>query len=207
MGQEETAEIRSRQEKWEQEYRGKYPQDKQKFTTSGIPIKPLYTPADIESTSYMNDLGFSGEYPYVRGVYPGMYRIYPWNKREVSMYGLPEQTNQRWKRLQQAGMTGHFGQPLVNYSSDVVGQNGYDCDDPLARGHIGLEGVSLSSLRDYEILFDGLPLDNLTVGQIFWGNANVHLAMLIACAEKQGVPMNKLNGVSVNSPPGVFYWQ
>ncbi|MEM4290169.1 MAG: methylmalonyl-CoA mutase family protein [Nitrososphaerota archaeon] len=159
-------------------------------TTSGFEVKPLYTPLDIKWLDYEADLGFSGLYPFTRGVYTTMYRSRIWTMRQFSGFGTPEDTNRRLRFLLEHGETG------LSIAFDMPTLYGYDPDNPRCEGEVGKCGVSVASVRDMEIIFDGIPLDKVSVSMTINAPAAVLLAMLIAVAEKQGVPMNMLRGTT-----------
>ena len=163
------------------------------FTTeSGIPVKRLYTPADLAATDYVTDIGFPGAYPYTRGVYPTMYRGRHWTMRIYAGFGSAEDTNQRFRYLLDHGMRG------LSIAFDLPTQLGYDSDDPLAEGSIGRVGVAVDSLADMEVIFKGIPLDQVSTSMTINGPATILLAMYIAIGEQQGVPANKLTGTTQN---------
>src|SRR5215475_10911301 len=118
-------------------------------TLSGIPVEPVYTPEDLGDWSYADKLGYPGEYPFTRGVYPTMYRGRLWTMRMFAGFGRPEDTNRRFKYLLEQGQTG------LSTAFDMPALMGYDADHPRARGEVGKEGVSISTLDDFERLFDG----------------------------------------------------
>jgi methylmalonyl-CoA mutase N-terminal domain/subunit len=189
-------EIRRERERWERETVAKslerLPERGMFLTSSDIPVNRLYTPADVASIDYFRDLGFSGEYPFTRGVYPTMYRARFWTMRQYAGFGTAEQTNQRFKYLLSQGQTG------LSVAFDFPTQVGYDCDHPMARGEVGKAGVSVSTLRDMEIVFDGIPLDKITTSMTINAPAAVLLAMYIVVGEKQGVPQSVLDGTVQN---------
>jgi methylmalonyl-CoA mutase N-terminal domain/subunit len=189
-------EIRQRKEKWEREIVGKslekLPEKGELATSSGIPINRIYTPSDISDSDYLRDLGFSGEYPLTRGVYPTMYRARLWTMRQYAGFGTAEQTNKRFKYLLEHGQTG------LSVAFDFPTQVGYDCDHPMSVGEVGKVGVSASTLRDMEILFSGIPLDKVTTSMTINAPANVLLAMYVAVGQKQGVEEAKLGGTVQN---------
>jgi methylmalonyl-CoA mutase, N-terminal domain len=158
---------------------------------SGIPIKPLYTPADVTG-SYAEKLGYPGEYPYTRGVYPTMYRGRLWTMRMFAGFGRPEDTNARFKYLLQEGQTG------LSTAFDMPALMGYDADHPRARGEVGMEGVSISTLDDFERLFADIPLGDVTTSMTINCTASVALAMYLAVAEKQGVSWDRIGGTIQN---------
>lgn len=189
--------IRNRKHEWQKETVqksfDKLPERQEAFKTgSGIQIDRLYTPDDLSKFDYLRELGFSGEYPYTRGVYPTMYRARLWTMRQYAGFGTAEQTNQRFKYLLEHGQTG------LSVAFDFPTQVGYDCDHPLARGEVGKVGVSASSLKDMETLFNGIPLDKVTTSMTINAPANVLLAMYIAVAQKQGLAQHKLGGTVQN---------
>jgi len=197
FNEEELEEIRKRLEAWEKETvpqsLARMPERKEEFlTNSYIPIKRIYTPLDVKDADYLQDLSFPGEYPFTRGVYPTMYRARLWTMRQYAGFGTAEQTNKRFKYLLEHGQTG------LSVAFDFPTQLGYDCDHPLAKGEVGKAGVSVSTLRDMEIIFDGIPLDKVTTSMTINAPATILLAMYIAVAEKQGVPQEKLGGTVQN---------
>ncbi|MCH8898446.1 MAG: methylmalonyl-CoA mutase, partial [Chloroflexi bacterium] len=169
------------------------PQRKTSYQTpSQIPVEPVYTPADLEQVDYVNDIGYPGEYPYLRGVHPSGYRGRRWTMRMFAGYGLPEETNARFKYLLANGQTG------LSVAFDLATLYGYDTDDPKAAGEFGKCGVAISSLADLEVLFDGIPLDQITTSMTINSPAAIIWAMFIAVAEKQGVPLDKVGGTLQN---------
>ncbi|MEM3010742.1 MAG: methylmalonyl-CoA mutase family protein [Candidatus Bathyarchaeia archaeon] len=190
-------EIQRCKEAWEKEVLSKsfarLPERKKEFATaSNIPVNRVYTPLDVQGLDYLRDLGFPGEYPFTRGIYPTMYRARLWTMRQYAGFGTAEQTNQRFKYLLQAGQTG------LSVAFDFPTQIGYDCDHPMAVGEVGKVGVSVCTLNDMKILFDGIPLDKVTTSMTINAPATVLLAMYIAVAENQGVPAAKLGGTIQN---------
>jgi len=158
----------------------------------GRPLPPVFSPDDLQGIDYLRDLGFPGEYPFTRGVYPGMYRKGPWQMRLYSGFGTAEDTNRRWKFLLKSGNMG------VACAFDLPTQIGLDSDDPMARGEVGKVGVAIDTLRDMEILYEGLPLDQITSSFNINTPAAALLAMYLALAEKQNVPPAQLNGTLAN---------
>ncbi len=159
---------------------------------SAIPIKPLYTPADLAGFDYEKELGFPGEYPFTRGVYPTMYRGRLWTMRMFAGFGRPEDTNARFKYLLEQGQTG------LSTAFDMPALMGYDADHPRARGEVGKEGVSISTLADMETLFDGIPLGEVTTSMTINCTASIALAMYLAVAEKQGIGWDRVGGTMQN---------
>ncbi|NIP67198.1 methylmalonyl-CoA mutase [Candidatus Bathyarchaeota archaeon] len=195
--EEKLQDIQSREKTWEErvlsKFLAKLPERKEKFTTaSSIPVDRVYTPLHIEDLDYTTDLAFPGEYPFTRGVYPTMYRARLWTMRQYAGFGTAEETNARFKYLLNQGQTG------LSVAFDLPTQIGLDCDHPLSQGEVGKAGVSVSTLKDMEILFDGIPLEKVTTSMTINAPATVILAMYIAVAEKQGVAIQKLGGTTQN---------
>lgn len=188
--------IRGKREKWEKEtvMRSfeKLPEKREFPTSSDIPVDRVYSPVDVADCDYMRDLGFPGEYPFTRGVYPTMYRARFWTMRQYAGFGTAEQTNMRFKYLLERGQTG------LSVAFDFPTQVGYDCDNPVALGEVGKVGVSASTLRDMEVLFEGIPLERVTTSMTINAPANVLLAMYIAVAQKQGTSQPRLGGTVQN---------
>ncbi len=159
---------------------------------TGRPLPPVFTPDDLAGIDYLGDIGFPGEFPFTRGVYPGMYRKGPWQMRLYSGFGTAEETNRRWKFLLNSGNMG------VSCAFDLPTQIGLDSDDPMAQGEVGKVGVAIDTLRDLEILYDGLPLDQITSSFNINTPAAILLAMYLALAEKQNIPPAKLSGTLAN---------
>ena len=169
------------------------PETREVFETeSGIPVNRLYTPLDQEEMDYNRDLGFPGEYPFTRGVYPTMYRGRLWTMRNYAGFGTAEDTNKRFRFLLEQGMVG------LSMAFDLPTQLGYDSDDPLSEGAVGRVGVAVDSLADMETIFEGIPLDKVSTSMTINAPATVLLAMYVAVGEKQGVPRNKLMGTTQN---------
>jgi len=188
--------IQQQKEEWEREIVSKslekLPERGEFLTSSEIPVSRVYTPLDIADFDYLRDLGFPGQYPLTRGVYPTMYRARFWTMRQYAGFGTAEQTNQRFRYLLEQGQTG------LSAAFDFPTQVGYDCDYPIAAGEVGKVGVSLSTLRDMEILFDKIPLDKVTTSMTINAPATVLLAMYIAVGQKQGLDQSKLGGTVQN---------
>ncbi len=159
---------------------------------SGIEVKPLYTAADVEASGGLALLGEPGEYPFTRGIHRQMYRKQPWTMRQYAGFGNPRETNQRFKYLIANGQTG------LNVAFDLPTQIGLDSDDPLAEGEVGRVGMSIDTLRDFEIAFDGIDLDKITVSLTINGAAAILIAMYLAMAEKRGYDIKKLRGTAQN---------
>ncbi|MGQ9641022.1 MAG: acyl-CoA mutase large subunit family protein [Candidatus Bathycorpusculaceae bacterium] len=189
-------EIEMKKQKWENETVSqsleRLPEKGAFSTSSEIPIRRVFTPFDVASFDYLRDLGFPGEYPFTRGIYPTMYRARLWTMRQYAGFGTAEQTNQRFKYLLKHGQKG------LSVAFDFPTQVGYDCDHPMAKGEVGKAGVSVSTLKDMEIVFDDIPLDKITTSMTINAPASVLLAMYIAVGEKQGVPQSALDGTVQN---------
>ncbi len=189
--------IKKEKERWEKEtllpYLSSAPERLNEFTTvSGRKIERLYTPVDLGNFDYMRELGFPGEYPFTRGIHPTLYRGKLWTMRQFSGFGTPEDTNKRYKYLLSQGQTG------LSVAFDLPTLMGVDGDHPLAKGEIGKCGVAVYTLRDMEILFDGIPLDKISTSMTINAPAAVLWAMYIAVGEKQGVPKRMLRGTIQN---------
>ncbi len=193
---QERERIAAERERWEQttlkatldRQPERYPEF---ITASGEPVERLYTPLDVEG-DYLEKIGFPGEYPFTRGVHPNMYRGRLWTMRMFAGFGTAEETNARFKYLLAHGETG------LSVAFDLPTLMGYDTDAPEAEGEFGKCGVAVSSLKDMEILFDGIPLDKVTTSMTINSPAAVIWAMYIAAAEKQGVRMDQLGGTIQN---------
>jgi len=159
---------------------------------SGIEVQPLYTAADVEASGGLAMLGEPGQYPFTRGIHPLMYRKQPWTMRQYAGFGNPRETNQRFKYLIANGQTG------LNVAFDLPTQIGLDSDDPLAEGEVGRVGMSIDTLRDFEVAFDGIDLDKITVSLTINGAAAILIAMYLAMAEKRGYDLKKLRGTAQN---------
>ncbi|MDI3501309.1 MAG: methylmalonyl-CoA mutase, N-terminal domain [Thermoanaerobacter sp.] len=171
----------------------KAPERYEKFYTgSNLEVDRLYTPLDAQENDYIKDLGFPGEYPFTRGIQPTMYRGRLWTMRQYAGFGTAEESNERYKFLLSQGQTG------LSVAFDLPTQIGYDSDHPMAQGEVGKVGVAIDSLKDMEILFDGIPLDQVSTSMTINAPAAILLAMYIAVAEKQGVSPEKLSGTIQN---------
>ncbi|MBK9745968.1 MAG: methylmalonyl-CoA mutase family protein [Chloroflexi bacterium] len=192
-----TTDVKAQVQRWVEETynptRAKLPERQPTFITqSSVPIKPLYTPADIPDLDYLRDLGFPGEYPFTRGVHATGQRGKLWTMRMFAGFGTAEETNARYKYLLSQGNMG------LSVAFDLATLMGYDTDQPEALGEFGKCGVAISSLRDMEILFDGIPLGDVSTSMTINSPAAVIWAFYIAAAEKQGVPMANLRGTLQN---------
>jgi len=159
---------------------------------SGVKVKPVYGPEDLADLKYERDLGNPGEYPFTRGIHPGMYRTRPWTMRQYAGFGTPHETNKRFKLLIAHGQTG------LNVAFDLPTQLGLDSDDPLAEGEVGRVGMAVDTLRDFEIAFADISLDRIGSGLTINAVASVILAMYQATAEKYGFALDKISATPQN---------
>jgi methylmalonyl-CoA mutase N-terminal domain/subunit len=191
--EQELAELRARLGEWEAQF-GHLPSRRPTFETiSGVPVAPLYTPADLPTDwDYLERLGFPGEFPYTRGPYTSMYRTRLWTKRQFAGFGTAEETNGRYKYLLDHGQTG------LSVAFDFPTLMGYDSDHPRALGEVGKCGVAISSLADMETLFDGIPLSDVSVSMTINGPAIILFCFYVVAAEKQGVAADQLRGTVQN---------
>jgi len=199
-------EIRRERERWEQttlpNWLKQSRERKSEFRNhSGMLIKRVYTPEDIKALDYMRDLGFPGEYPFLRGVHATMYRGRLWTMRMFAGFGTAADTNKRFKYLLKEGESG------LSTAFDYPTIMGYDSDHPMAKGEVGICGVAISSLKDMETLFDGIPLDKVTTSMTINGPAPILLAMYVAVGDKQGVPREKIGGTTQNDNLKEFFAQ
>lgn len=181
----------------------KFKERRERFEfSSGIEVPRLAIPENIEGRgdpaptvadeNYVNKLGFPGEYPYTRGVQPTMYRSRFWTMRQYAGFSTAEESNKRYRYLLEQGQTG------LSVAFDLPTQIGYDADDPIAQGEVGKVGVSISSIKDMEQLFDQIPLDKVSTSMTINAPAGVLLAMYIAVAKRQGADMRELRGTIQN---------
>ena len=159
---------------------------------SGLPREPLYTPAHLEGWRHEEKLGAPGEYPFTRGPYPTMYRGRLWTMRMFAGFGRPEDTNARFKYLLEQGQTG------LSTAFDMPALMGYDADHPRARGEVGKEGVSVSTLADMERLFADIPLGDITTSMTINCTASIALAMYLALADKRSISWDRIGGTMQN---------
>ncbi|MFO7448297.1 MAG: methylmalonyl-CoA mutase family protein [Ignavibacteriaceae bacterium] len=164
-----------------------------KFTTvSGEPIDVLYGPDDIEDINYLSEIGFPGEYPYTRGIHANGYRGKIWTMRQFAGFGSPDDTNKRFHYLLNHGQTG------LSVAFDLPTLMGWDADAPLSEGEVGICGVTISSLKDMEVLFNKIPLDKVSTSMTINSPAAMIFAFYLAVAQKQGVDFSKLRGTLQN---------
>ena len=192
MGQEKSARIRELKELWEKEVEELKAREEPAVTVSGKPVRALYTPLDTEDLDYEKDLGFPGSYPYTRGVQPNMYRGRLWTMRQFSGFGDAYDSNRRYRYLLEQGQTG------LSVAFDMPTLMGYDSDSDRSLGEVGRCGVAVDSLEDMEILFDQIPLDQVTTSMTINGPAVILWCMYLATAEKQGVSLDKVGGTIQN---------
>jgi methylmalonyl-CoA mutase N-terminal domain/subunit len=202
----ELDEVSKQQKRWEREavsnWLRRHPERKTQFhNISQIPMKRVYTPIDVQNFNYLRDLGFPGEYPFTRGVHATMYRGRLWTMRQFSGFGTAEQTNRRFRYLLEEGETG------LSIAFDYPTIIGFDSDDPLSRGEVGRCGVAVASLKDFEVLFAGIPLDKVTTSMTINGPAAMLLAMYIALGDRQGVSRAALGGTTQNDLLKEFFAQ
>jgi len=171
----------------------KHPEAKERFETVSLDeVERLYTPADIAQEDFTRDISFPGEFPYTRGIHPTGYRGKMWTMRQFAGFSTPEETNSRFQYLLKQGQTG------LSVAYDLPTLMGYDADSPLSEGEVGKCGVAVSSLADMEVLFDQIPLEEVTVSQTINAPASVLLAMYLVVAEKQGADWKKISGTLQN---------
>ncbi len=187
--------IHDSKQKWEETVArnvAKAPERKKEFlTTSNIEMERCFTPG-FDYPGYEEHLGFPGQYPFTRGVQPTMYRGRFWTMRQYAGFGTARESNERYKYLLSAGQTG------LSVAFDLPTQMGYDSDAAMSQGEVGKVGVAIDSLADMEILFDGIPLDQVSTSMTINSTAAILLCMYIAVAEKQGVSPDKISGTIQN---------
>lgn len=193
MSEDDTKKIKAARKEWESKTLKGNDQRLEKFvTTSSLPIDILYTPEDVPNLNYLKDLNFPGQFPFTRGVQPTMHRGRLWTMRQFAGFGTAEETNERFKYLLAHGETG------LSTAFDYPTLYGRDSDDPLAEGEFGKCGVAISSLKDMEILFDGIPMKDVSTSMTINGPAAVVWAFYIAAAENQGAERQMLAGTIQN---------
>jgi methylmalonyl-CoA mutase, N-terminal domain len=185
------------QQEWEEQHLAaslrKLPESQAEFTTVSLkPIQRLYTPRDVADIDFARDIGFPGTPPYTRGVHPTGYRARLWTMRQFAGFGSAYDTNQRFKYLLEHGQTG------LSTAFDLPTLMGYDSDHPVSEGEVGKCGVAISSREDMEVLFDGIPLDQVTTSMTINAPASMIFAFFLATAEKQGVPWRNIGGTLQN---------
>ncbi|HUF50951.1 MAG TPA: methylmalonyl-CoA mutase family protein [Longimicrobiales bacterium] len=189
----ELAELRTRLALWQTAFDRLPARGHDCTTISGTPVEPLYTPADrAPGWDYLEQLGLPGEFPFTRGPYTSMYRTRLWTMRQFAGFGMAEETNRRYKYLLEHGQTG------LSVAFDFPTLMGYDSDHPRSLGEVGKCGVAISSLADMETLFDGIPLDDVSVSMTINGPAIILFCFYVVAAEKQGVSAEQLRGTVQN---------
>jgi methylmalonyl-CoA mutase, N-terminal domain len=174
-------------ERWYRDLYSATPERRAPFTTlSAEPVKPLYTPEDVGA--FEERIGFPGEYPFTRGVYPSMYRGRLWTMRQFAGFGTAEETNERFRYLLDHGQTG------LSTAFDMPSLMGHDSDHPRSLGEVGREGVAIDTLDDMQTLFGGIDLGNVTVSMTINAPAAIMMAFYVVAAEEQGVPAHQLGG-------------
>ncbi|MDA8218236.1 MAG: methylmalonyl-CoA mutase family protein, partial [Dehalococcoidales bacterium] len=198
------APVRAARERWQRDVldpaKARWPERRTEFqTTSHVDIQDVYAPGDLPDFDYLRDLGFPGEYPFTRGVQPTMYRGRYWTMRQYAGYASAAESNRRYRYLLEQGQTG------LSVAFDLPTQLGYDSDDPIALGEIGRVGVAIDSVEDVDVLFSGIPLEKVSISVTANSTAAPILAMLIAVAQRRGVPLAKLNGTTQNDILKEYY--
>jgi len=192
----EIEKIIKERERWESEVLKKFlekkPERKKFLLDFGEEVERVYTPVDLKDWDYLDKLGFPGEYPYTRGVYPTMYRGRLWTMRQYAGFGTAEETNKRYKYLLEQGQTG------LSVAFDLPTQVGYDSDDPMALGEVGKVGVAIDTLEDMRILFGGIPLNKISTSMTINSTAAILLTMYQIIGEEQGVKSEELRGTIQN---------
>ena len=193
---EKLDDIRQARQAWETRQAKAFPKVGDPRGRDAMAVEPrgVYTPAHLADGGfdYLRDLGFPGEFPFTRGIYPSMYRGRVWTMRQYAGFATASETNQRFRYMIERGMGG------INVAFDLPTQHGYDSDHLLARGEVGKVGAPIDSLRDFEILFDQIPLEQASAANAINAPAAVILAMYVALAERQGLPLERLTGSTQN---------
>ena len=197
MTPDERARFEEARRQWEERALkpalGRTPDRAAPFADSGgAPLERLHTPADVEQTDYLRDLGFPGEFPFTRGVQPTMYRGRLWTMRQYAGFGSATETNRRFRYLLEQGQSG------LSVAFDLPTQMGYDGDHEMARSEVGKVGVAISSVEDMAALLEALPLDRVSTSMTINATASILLCLYIAVAGRQGVPAERLSGTVQN---------
>ena len=195
-GRDERLRLRHQSEQWReadvQSVTARHPLRRERFTThSDVEVPDLLTPGDVDAR-YEEKLGFPGRFPYTRGVQPTMYRGRLWTMRMFAGFGTPRQTNERFRYLLAQGQTG------LSTAFDFPTLMGYDSDSPRSLGEVGMVGVAVDTLRDMEILFDGIPLERVTTSMTINGPAAVLLGFYVALADRRGIARSQIGGTVQN---------
>jgi len=193
---EELDKIKTKRKEWEEQILTKFTERGERKdnyeTPSGIPLKPVYGPEDIQNINYLEDIGFPGTSPFTRGVYPNMYRGRVWTMRQYGGFADATKTNERFKYLTSQGQKG------LSIAFDLPTQMGYNSNHKICLGEVGRVGVTVNSLRDFEQVFEGIPLDKVSTSMTINAPTSVLLAMYVAVGEKQGVNQKQLTGTVQN---------
>ena len=188
--------VTGAREQWERDLLNpaiqKFPERRETFSSSSATQDRIYTPEDVDSGTYLEDLNFPGQYPFTRGVQPTMYRGRLWTMRQYAGFGTAKETNERFKLLIDNGQTG------LSAAFDLPTQTGYDSDHPMALGEIGQVGVAIDSLADMEEMFADIPLDKISTSMTINAPAAVLVAMYLVAAEKQGHAYSVITGTAQN---------
>ncbi len=192
MAEGSTSEYGKGKRRWDRAFEEDGVQEIDFTTVSQEPVNPLYGPDDVAGLEYGRDLGFPGEYPFTRGVYPTMYRGRYWTMRQFSGFGTPRDTNGRYHYLLDHGQTG------LSVAFDMPTIMGYDSDHPRAEGEVGRCGVAIDSLRDMEILFDGIDPAKITTSMTINAPASILLAFYLCAGEKKGARFDQMGGTIQN---------
>ena len=184
--------LKAQLARWQEKYEATPTRDGHFTTISGRDIDPLYTPVDRTDADVVDDIGVPGEYPFTRGPYPTMYRTRLWTMRQFAGFATPEETNERYHYLLANGQTG------LSVAFDFPTLMGFDSDHDRSLGEVGVCGVAISSLADMETLFDGIPLDQVSVSMTINGPAIILFCFYVAAAEKKGISADKLRGTVQN---------
>ena len=195
--EDDLRDIRATRESWESEtlepVLDSYGERQDRFATvSNLEVDRLYTPEDVADLDYEADLGFPGDPPFTRGPYPTMYRGRTWTMRQFAGFGTAEETNDRFHYLIENGQTG------LSTAFDMPTLMGIDSDDPMSDGEVGKEGVAVDTLRDMEIIFDGIDIGEVSTSFTINPSAPVIYAMYLALADEQGVPREEIRGTLQN---------
>jgi len=192
MNDKEANLIKREKQEWENKYSNTTIRDADFTTVSSMEVSSLSTPDTLDNKSFIKGIGFPGSYPYTRGIYDTMYRGRLWTMRQFAGFGSPEQTNERFKFLLEHGQTG------LSTAFDMPVLMGYDCDSPRARGEVGKEGVSISTIEDMKILLADIDLGKISTSMTVNSTASILLAMYLVTAENKEIKWDKLRGTIQN---------
>jgi methylmalonyl-CoA mutase N-terminal domain/subunit len=188
--------LREARSRWESgtlsDHLKHHPETCEHSTASGLPVDVLYLPHEDGEQAFLERIGFPGEFPFTRGVYPNMYRGRLWTFRQYAGFGTCEETNRRFRYLLDKGQTG------LSVAFDLPTQMGYDSDHPICEGEIGRAGVAIDSVEDLDRLFAGIPLDKVSTSMTINSTAPILLAMFVVVAEARGIPRKVLSGTVQN---------